>query len=101
MVNLGTMSFAGKKGVEKAFAMLRTLPRICLANIRRNPGTRIRVNYTNDYSLFWVFTNQRCIKTWKSEHSPTPPRAPEFRISVMFDVHEDKIDSVHITVWAG
>ena len=42
------MSFTGKKGVEKAFAMLRTLPRVCLANIRRNPGTRIRVNNTND-----------------------------------------------------
>jgi hypothetical protein len=37
------MSFSGKKGVDKAFAMLRTLPRVCLANIRRNPGTRIRV----------------------------------------------------------
>jgi hypothetical protein len=71
VVNLGTMSFAGKKGVEKAFAMLRTLPRICLANIRRNPGTRIRVN-----------------NTYK----------PESRISVMFNVPEDKIESVHITV---
>jgi len=62
------MSFAGKKGVEKAFAMLRTLPRVCLANIRRNPGTRIRVNNTKDYSVFWVLTNQCCIRTRKSEH---------------------------------
>ncbi|XP_023703205.1 39S ribosomal protein L15, mitochondrial [Cryptotermes secundus] len=36
------MSFSGKKGADKAFAMLRTLPRVCLGNIRRNPGTRIR-----------------------------------------------------------
>jgi len=62
------MSFAGKKGVEKAFAMLRTLPRVCLANIRRNPGTRIRVNNTNGYTLFWVLVNQCCIRTRKSEH---------------------------------
>jgi hypothetical protein len=41
------MSFSGKKGVEKAFAMLRTLPRVCLANIGRNPGTRIKVNNVN------------------------------------------------------
>lgn len=41
------MSFSGKKGVDKAFAMLRTLPRVCLGNIRRNPGTRIRVMYRN------------------------------------------------------
>jgi hypothetical protein len=43
------MSFSGKKGVDKAFAMLRTLPRVCLANIRRNPGTRIKVMYRNEF----------------------------------------------------
>jgi hypothetical protein len=56
------MSFSGKKGVDKAFAMLRTLPRVCLANIRRNPGTRIRVTYRNEQ--FYVTEEQsveRCV----------------------------------------
>jgi hypothetical protein len=85
------MSFAGKKGVEKAFAMLRTLPRVCLANIRRNPGTRIKVNNTNDYSVLWVGSYQSMMHKNPEERTLTPPRMPESRISVMFE-------SVHVTV---
>jgi hypothetical protein len=33
------------------------------------------------------------------ERKPTPPRKPESRISIMFDVLEDKSESVHVTVF--
>ena len=36
----------GKKGVDKAFAMLRTVPRVCLANLRNNLGAPKRVGFT-------------------------------------------------------
>ena len=31
---------AGKHGRDLALSMLRTLPRVCLANIRDNPGSK-------------------------------------------------------------
>lgn len=37
---------AGKQGKDLALSMLRTLPRVCLGNIRDNPGSKKAVSIT-------------------------------------------------------
>ena len=51
------MASVGKKGVDKAFAMLKTLPRVCLANLRNSIGAPKRVSCILMYLVITV-TNE-------------------------------------------
>lgn len=94
--NLTHNEFRGEERCGKGFCYVKNTSPCLFGEHPKKSRNANKGKYKRLYSILGSY--QPMLHKNPEERTPTPPRKPESRISIMFDVLEDKFKSVLVTV---